>query len=128
MFGIQIKDMAPWLALSVTLALSILVPLFTQIANNRFQLKLKREEIKRLKSEEKSRAYASFLEDVGACVLYAQNHTTEKAGASVQRLYLYVPESMWPKLDELYTQMKAFKWNEAVVTMQEISKFLAKNK
>lgn len=38
------KDLAPWLALAITLALSILVPLFTQIANNKFQLKMYKEQ------------------------------------------------------------------------------------
>lgn len=28
------KDLAPWIAIAITLALSILVPLFTQMANN----------------------------------------------------------------------------------------------
>lgn len=37
------KDLAPWIAIAITLALSILVPLFTQIANNRFQLKLEKQ-------------------------------------------------------------------------------------
>ena len=30
----ELKDLAPWIAIAFTLALSILVPLFTQIANN----------------------------------------------------------------------------------------------
>ena len=37
------KDLAPWIAIAFTLALSILVPLFTQIANNRHQRKMQRE-------------------------------------------------------------------------------------
>ena len=43
--GMGIKtlgELAPWIAIAFTLALSILVPLFTQIANNRFQLKMQK--------------------------------------------------------------------------------------
>lgn len=122
------KEMAPWLALCITLAISILVPLFTQIANNRFQLKLKRQDLKQQKNEEKNKAYKAFLEDVGGCVLYAQTSTIEKAGASLNRLYLFVPEEWWPKLDSLYMQMKKNQWDNAVVSMQEICRYLAANK
>lgn len=31
-----LEELASWIAIAFTLALSILVPLFTQIANNRF--------------------------------------------------------------------------------------------
>ena len=41
------KDLAPWIAIAITLALSILVPLFTQIANNRHQRKLQQEQFER---------------------------------------------------------------------------------
>ena len=34
------KDLAPWIAIAITLALSILVPFFTQIANNKHQRKM----------------------------------------------------------------------------------------
>lgn len=40
-----INNLAPWIAIVVTSILSILVSLFTQIANNRFQLKMKEIEI-----------------------------------------------------------------------------------
>ena len=41
----EFKDLAPWIAIAFTLALSILVPLFTQIANNNHQRKMQREKI-----------------------------------------------------------------------------------
>ena len=38
-----LENLTPWIAIAITLALSILVPLFTQIANNRFQHKKAKE-------------------------------------------------------------------------------------
>ena len=37
------KDLAPWIAVAFSLGLSILVPLFTQMANNRHQRKMQKE-------------------------------------------------------------------------------------
>ncbi|MBO5850993.1 MAG: hypothetical protein J6R29_01525 [Clostridia bacterium] len=39
------KDLAPWIAIAITLALSILVPFFTQIANNKHQRKMQKEKL-----------------------------------------------------------------------------------
>ena len=41
------ETLAPWIAIAFTLALSILVPLFTQIANNRHQRKMLQEQFER---------------------------------------------------------------------------------
>ena len=69
------ETLAPWIAIAFTLALSILVPLFTQIANNRFQLRMQknRDEQNRRNSvfEEKRRIYSDFLNNVGANIAYS---------------------------------------------------------
>ena len=39
------KDLVPWIAIAITLALSILVPFFTQIANNKHQRKIQKEKL-----------------------------------------------------------------------------------
>lgn len=65
-------DIAPWIAIAVTLILSILVPLFTQIANNKFQLKLKQLELREVHKKRKMDAFDEYYQKVGGCVLYAQ--------------------------------------------------------
>ena len=93
---IDINTLAPWVAIAVTLILSILVPVFSQIANNRFQLKKARQDRsldeEQEKISKKTEAYEGFLMDVGAAVEYQRNDNLSVAGASIGRLYLYVPE------------------------------------
>ena len=62
------KDIAPWIAIAVTLILSILVPLFTQIANNRHQRKMQKEKFEYEQSQKRTEAYESFLLSVGGII------------------------------------------------------------
>ena len=50
------KDLAPWIAIAVTLILSILVPLFTQIANNKHQRKMQKEKLEYDEKQKKVKA------------------------------------------------------------------------
>ena len=121
----DINSLAPWIAIVVTLILSILIPLFTQIANNRFQLKLKRMEYKDKKIERRLVAYENDFKNVGGCVLCAQKENISNAGASIQRLYTYFPEDKWKLLDVLFDNIKKFEWDHAKVQMKEVSKIIA---
>ena len=123
----NVNNMVPWLTLFVTLALSILVPLFTQIANNRFQLKLRKQDEKSKKAELKQDAYRRFMEDVGGCILFAQKENIGQAGASIQRLYMYVPEEWWEELDQLYILMQGMDFKKAMLHMQKVTKFISKD-
>ena len=87
----EFKDLAPWIAIAFTLALSILVPLFTQIANNNHQRKMQREKIEYEKSQEKRKAYEQFLLDVGMAITAYSRETVEQAGTSLHRMYIYAP-------------------------------------
>lgn len=123
----NINEMVPWITLLVTLALSILVPLFTQIANNRFQLKLRKQDEKQKTKEMKQEAYKRFMEDVGGCILFAQKDNIGQAGASIQRLYMYMPEEWWTELDQLYMLMQGMELKKAMIYMQKITKFISKD-
>jgi len=103
-----IKELAPWIAIAVTLILSILVPLFTQMANNRFQLKMKKTEIQEKINNRKISAYEDFFQNVGGCVMHGDKDVLIRAGASVQKLYIYLPTDEWGSLDKLYDLMKNY--------------------
>lgn len=53
------------------LALSILVPLFTQIANNAHQRKMQKEKLDYERVQEKEKLYKAFLLNVGAAITHA---------------------------------------------------------
>ncbi len=126
---IDINTLAPWVAIAVTLILSILVPVFSQIANNRFQLKKARQD--RMLDEEKEKlskkteAYERFLTDVGAAVEYQSKENLQVAGASIGRLYLYVPDEWHKQLDTLFHSIREYKWGEAEKLFLELSKMVA---
>ena len=121
----KLIDMAPWIAIALTLILSILVPLFTQIANNNFQLKLRKTDSYNKATERKLLAYESFFQTVGGCILYAKGENIIEAGASIQRLYAYFPEDEWWLLDQLFDDIKTYQWGDAKERMKMVSRILA---
>ena len=122
------KDLAPWIAIAITLVLSILVPLFTQMANNAHQRKMQKEKLEYEKLQEKEKAYKEFLQNVGATVVlagYASDSARNNAGASLHKLYLYAPSEWWGYLDSLSTAIKEFEWAQAKAIMEKLSKLIA---
>ena len=123
------KDLAPWIAIAFTLALSILVPLFTQIANNKHQRKMQLQKVQNEQKQLKIKAYTDFLLDVGAVVTissYAGDNHVVKAGASLHQLYLYAPQEWWEDLDLLADCIEKTKWDDAIPLMKKLSHLIKK--
>ena len=119
------KDLAPWIAIAFTLALSILVPLFTQIANNNHQRKMQREKIEYEENQKKTKAFEAFLLDVGGAVVDRSPDNLEKAGSSLFRLYVYAPEQWLNDLDALADSMRKGETGNASAIMQKIARLIA---
>lgn len=122
------KDLAPWIAIAITLALSILVPLFTQLANNKHQRKMQKEKFNYEKSQEKDKVFKEFLINVGAVVTVARYSDTKdivKAGASLHQLYIYAPIDWWDDLDLLSKHIKEFEWEKAKPIMEKLSRLIS---
>lgn len=119
----EFKDLAPWLAISITLALSILVPLFTQIANNHHQRKMQQDQFEHEKRQKREEAFESFLSEVGGIVT-ANGHIEQsylaKAGSAIHRLYVIVPSEWHDDLDQLTQYISSFKWEKARILTQKI--------
>lgn len=125
---IDINALASWVAIAVTLILSILVPLFSQIANNHFQLKKAKQERKmdeeKEKLSQKTEAYERFLTDVGAATEYQSKDNVATAGASIGRIYLYLPIEWHPKLDALHYSLYECEWQKAQKQYIELAKIV----
>ena len=121
------KDLAPWIAIAITLALSILVPLFTQMANNAHQRKMQREKIEYEKSQEKEKVYKNFLQKVGSAITCPTTEAREQAGESMYQVYLYAPSEWWEDLDALSIHMKKRELDNALQILQRLSKLIAKD-
>lgn len=122
------KDLAPWIAIAFTLALSILVPLFTQIANNNHQRKMQREKIEYEEKQKKIKALESFLVDVGGAIIsrgYVNKEELLQAGGALHQLYIYVPTEWYDDLDKLAEHITNFEWGEARVLNQKICRLIS---
>lgn len=122
------KDLAPWIAISITLAISILVPLFTQIANNNHQRKMQREKFEYEEKHKKTKAYECFLSDVGGLITADGSINKEhlsKAGAAIHQLYIYAPSEWYDDLDVLTKLIMEFDWDKARIIVQKISRFIS---
>lgn len=126
----ELKDLAPWIAIAITLILSILVPLFTQIANNQFQLKLEQQRAERDEKEKalirKRDAFEYFILSVGGCLGAPSESLQQDAIASIGKLYIYTPKEWWEMLDGLYKHMFNGEWESAATYFRELSKSIAK--
>lgn len=122
------KDLAPWIAIAITMALSILVPLFTQICNNKFQIKHSEQTHNHTKEEYEHKrridAYENFMRNVGAAIEQCNDESIRAAGASIGNIYLYVPKSLYTLLDSLFNNLRNFNLGEAEVEYLEIIKQL----
>ena len=122
------KDLAPWIAIAVTLILSILVPLFTQIANNSHQRKMQREKFEYEEKQKKTEAYELFLSEVGGLVTAYGSISKEllaKAGAAIHQLYIYVPSEWYDDLDMLIGLIMQREWDNAKTIVQKISRLIS---
>ena len=118
------KDIAQWIAIAVTLIISVLVPLLTQIANNKHQEKMQKAKLEREKEQEKELAYREFLSEVNTMLAlsgYSDRDNIAKAGASVGKLYMFAPADWWNDIDELATNIKEFNYDEVRRIMFRLS-------
>lgn len=117
------ENLAPWIAIAITLALSILVPVFTQIANNSHQRKMQREKIEYEQSQRKRNVYEQFLLNVGNTVMTRSN--LDNAGASVYEMYIYAPVEWHQKLDDLSYNLHNYQWENVRTLLEELSKLIS---
>lgn len=116
-------ELAPWITISITLAISILVPLFTQIANNRHQRKMQKDAFKHEENQARTRAFEAFLSDVGGVITakgYAKTEDLIHAGAALHRLYVYSPSEWYDDLDQLTKNIMEYKWEDARSLIQTL--------
>ena len=122
------ETLAPWIAIAFTLALSILVPLFTQIANNNHQRKMQREKFEYEENQKKTQVFEAFLADVGGAITargYVETESLLRAGAALHQLYIYVPSEWYDDLDNLTEYITNFKWSEARELNQKIVRLIS---
>lgn len=124
----ELKDLAPWIAIAVTLILSILVPLFTQIANNSHQRKMQREKFEHEEQQKKTKVFEAFLSEVGGLITargFVQKEQLTKSGAALHQLYIYAPEEWCDDLNKLMEYMMDFRWDDAKSIVQKLDRLIS---
>ena len=119
------ETVAPWIAIAFTLALSILVPLFTQIANNRPQRKMIQEQFEREQRQKKALVYEEFLTNVGAVITYGDQNNMTNAGSSIQKMYIYAPLEWRDDLDRLFDAVRRYEGEKASAVMKKLSRLVS---
>ena len=119
------ENLAPWIAIAFTLALSILVPLFTQIANNNHQRKMQREKFEHEEKQKKTKAYEEFLSDVGDAVVCRSRENLDKAGSAIFRMYVFVPTEWLVDLDELSDALRNANTAKASELMKKLARLIS---
>ena len=82
------KDLAPWIAIAITLILSILVPLFTQIANNSHQRKMQREKFEYEQKQKKIKAKKGKSKNLSEMLIEKAADTALQAVSDAWHMYL----------------------------------------
>ena len=124
----ELKDLAPWIAIAFTLALSILVPLFTQIANNSHQRKMQREQFEHEEKQKKTKVFEGFLSEVGGVITsngYGEKDVMSQAGAAIHQLYIYAPLEWYDDMDKLTGHIMKYDWNKALPLVQKLSRLIS---
>lgn len=120
-----LENLAPWIAIAFTLALSILVPLFTQIANNKHQQKMQNQRFVYEERKKKSVVYENFLVSVGAAIAYGSDQNITAAGSSIQQIYIYAPLEWWEDLDRLFDYIRKYNWGDATEVLKKLNRLIS---
>ena len=124
----KLGELAPWITISITLAISILVPLFTQIANNRHQRKMQIIIFRREERQARIRAFEMFLSDVGGVIIArgrVEKESMVQAGAALHKLYVYAPSEWYGDLDLLAKYIMDYEWEKARTLIQKLSRLIS---
>ncbi len=108
---------AAWIALIISVTGTILSPIITAFITNNHQLKLRKLDLEQsaLDKYENNRftALNTFISKAGRCLSYSDEETVKDLGEAYHCIYQYVPEDFWSDLDQFYTLLISYKFDEA---------------
>lgn len=109
---------AAWIALTISIVGTIASPLITTWLTNQNQLKLHKLNLQHnyLEKYEDRRFQAinSFLQKIGATLTRFGIKELVESGSVFYGVYQYVPQELWPKLDQLYEALIKEEWDTAI--------------
>ncbi len=119
-------DIAPWLSIVITFVVAILVPFFTQLSTNRFQLKKMKIEEEKLKESEKVRVFTRFIENAGMISDYIPRDKMMEMLPAITGLYAFAPQEWWNDIDLLYQYAQDAQTAKATPILLNLCKLVSK--
>ena len=105
----------------ITAASTVIVPIVTTVINNRHTTKMKRLE---LFAEKRIETVNRYVSDVGRFITARKYDDEGTMGSSLGSIYLYVPEDIWPALDDLYQKLIKCDFDSALALFPDVAKKL----
>ena len=116
---------AAWIALVISIIGTIVGPIVTTILTNQHQLKLRELDIAHKNIEEynkeKFATINDFISSVGRCIANPTPALIEDVGAIYYNVYLYVPNSLHKRLNDLHDCISDGLWTNAGHVYREIA-------
>lgn len=115
------------------LALSVLSPIFSAWISGRYQLKLKRLELKNEAERRRQEFYdahraeviENFITTAGAAIQDQTFQTMNAFGRSAGEIYLYLPEKLWPLVEAVSEDLAASETKGAAESLTILCKKLS---
>lgn len=108
---------AAWIALVISVTGTIVGPIITALITNKHQLKLRELDIKQAAldayNNNRFNALNMFISKAGRCLSYSDEQSVMDFGEAYHCVYQYVPEDFWNDLDQFYSIVFSYNWDEA---------------
>lgn len=114
------------ITVSVILAVCAIVsPVLTTLINNRYQLKLKRIDMK-LEQEKasyfyKRGIYEDYLKITGKCVTYASQEALQEYGQTYSLALIYFPDDLIPEIVHINNCISVKDWSQARTCLTKLA-------
>lgn len=122
---------ADWSAIAawIALAISIITPAVTTLLTNKHQLDLHNLSIKEKREDDYNAARISaieiFISSISKYISHPSGINQAEYIEHFFHIYAYVPQSLWPFLDDLHELLESGRLNDALALFKGISKSLA---
>ena len=104
---------------------AIVSPIFTNILNNRHQLKIKELELKQRNYENtiiyRRKIFENYLKYAGRCIAYSDQSALKDYGEYYLLALLYAPDDLRQEMTIVHNLMSEYHWKQATPLFENIT-------
>lgn len=105
---------AAWIALVVSVSGTVLGPIVTALITNRHQIKLRKLDLQEKSISEKYDVLKKCISEIGSVIANSDSTNLTEFGRSYFPAYAYVPKQHWELLDNFYSTLSVYNFDDAV--------------